>query len=827
LIPLLMVASFLGVTSLQGEVTLNLDSTTGALTGELTSELVPQATLVSYLQALDSSYVNNDVDRLWDYPNGPQETHFRWLSVEVDGNKISIQSPASISLQGHYLRVRFNAVIPERYGALGRIENDFWLLAVVPFLITNGDDPKRSRTLSVDWKVNLSHTGEGFYLERLTHFRGDPNNFFVGFSRRGYEASPTEQSPLTMVAARKVPRSFAPGVDWGHINDLGSWLDERAARERRKTYDLVMQALKPLGIKPQRWLEAPMRREVAACGGDVLLVSRELFRLFPLEAFLRFHRIGLMRYAFACAFKRAWNVDDEDADALAVYWLTHYQTAKKKASDLLRPLAFIPDIDSLIYAPQMTWPHLYFDAIDEAKTGPKTASDFFHQRPAGKLFYEKLRDRLGDQKVSEIFDHAIAAKQGPIAQALIEAHDDAQIIIDDFFGNYPEYDARYHVDGTQVQIEKIGPGRNTREPIDVEAIDKNGRHQTLRFVGDAANGKLNFNLLMPPLAHIRLDPQHRLVERYFGAEQNDPRFNNSDQHRLRFTLTRLFAAFGFSGSELTAGADFSLRREYDLHHYFGFGAYYQPTGLGVSGRYGYAFGPRVTADTLAYYVGAGLSLERLTQGFAGATSPVYQASGAFNLVYDDRPSDRTSLNGFAWLLHADMGVPYGRPIYGSLGAGVLKIFKLTYDQAFALRFRLDTTLGKPPTQALLSLGGHAHARGFPEGELVGDHRALLSVEHRHELWRGYRTNIGDLFYVEGIEGALFADAVLLSKDGQRFFDYQNFYYDVGYGIRFLFDQLGVNPGMFAIDFGVPIKRFDPHRPPVSVFFDFVESFSDF
>jgi hypothetical protein len=583
-----------------------------------------------------------------------------------------------------------------------------------------------------------------------------------------------------------------------------------------------------------RWLVAPLRREPAVCASDAVVVSRELYRATPAEVLYKFHRMALARVAFACAFERAFAIDAEDADALAWFLLEvdarDVAEGNRSAKDLLGPFTFIPDIDSLIYAPQMPWAQVYFSnarlsrqgPAHDLGAGPPEPDDFFHDRPRGKIFYDKLLDRLGQEETTAIFRRALASGRGPRAVAN-EAHaEDVREIVADFFGPYPIYDAQMQVHGGTVHVERVGPGAKAREPIVVEVTDKDGKTQTQSALAQS----IDLYFAGAPFRKVTLDPKGRLLQLYTPTS-DDPRFGDTTRHHWRFTLTQIFASFGFSASELSAGIDFSLRPEYDLHHAVGMGAEYDPSGIYLTLHYGYAFGPRVTPDQLAWGVGVQAQFERLTQGFAGARDPVYVGGGTVFLGYDDRPSERTAMQGNGFNAYASLGVPFERQVYGTAGMSFLKIFKLRYDQGLVVRVRGDTAFGNAPVQAQFTLGGRFIARGFPETELTRPHRLLGSLEWRHELARGFRTNVADLLWLDGIEGALFADGLFLGDDHSHFFSQQNLFYDVGYGLRLLYDQGGVNPGVFAIDVGVPLKRYDPTRPAVSVFIDFIQSFAAF
>ncbi|OGO78534.1 MAG: hypothetical protein A3K41_07615 [Chloroflexi bacterium RIFOXYD12_FULL_57_15] len=59
------------------------------------------------------------------------------------------------------------------------------------------------------------------------------------------------------------------------------------------------------------------------------------------------------------------------------------------------------------------------------------------------------------------------------------------------------------------------------------------------------------------------------------------------------------------------------------------------------------------------------------------------------------------------------------------------------------------------------------------------------------------------------------------------------FFDVGYGLRFIGEVMGVTPAAITVDFGVPLGRCvceesrTNQRAPVTVYVGFVQSFSSF
>lgn len=781
----------------------------GAVQGEL--EVVNEAGFewVFYPEQLNVPYVGDDVDRLWDHPAAPEgalaQIEFRQGGAAVPRH----------ALRPGPVEIRFSFVTPRRYGALGRDELGLWLTAPIPFAVYEG------QSVPVDYHIQVRVLDDKQPKVFSTRHRGWPERAFVQVARHGFE-----QRGQRIFARRTPVRRFGKHAELAPQPELFSWLDGIAKSELVAAERSVNELVVRYGAKPLPWLLLPMRRTLSECTGGAVLVSREVFAVTPLEDIQKFHRLGLARASLACAFEQSFGLRPEPADALAVYALDrqHREMAggSRDPKELLRYFRFVPDIDSLLYAPQMPWSQTYFSAIDEAEFGPKTPGRFFHQRPFGKLFYEKLRDRLADGDLDRLFSDALASQSSVLDLAHERYPEAAAVILEDFFGPYPKVDLGFSIASDSVIVERRGD--RAREPVTVEVEDSAG--QVFRGIVDPTGDRVRFEQAQLPIREATLDPDRRLVELQLpdGAH---PRWDNSSSHGIRLVLTRLIAGLGFSATEFSAGIDFALRREWDLKHRLGFGAQYDPSGAGGSLRYSYSFGPRITADSLAMSWSTGVSFERLTQGFAGAAKPYWMGSASSSFIYDDRPALRTAMRGQAALAYAGVGVPFDYEVFGYGGVGLMKFFQTRYDQALAVRARFDAVVGRAPTQALYSLGGRSQARGYALSELTSRNRLLLSMEYRHEIARGFRANFAELVWIDGVEGALFGDLALASNDVQRLFSSDSVYGDVGYGIRILYDQLGVNPGVLTLDFGIPLRRVRRDLPPVAVFVGFIQSFSDF
>ena len=154
------------------------------------------------------------------------------------------------------------------------------------------------------------------------------------------------------------------------------------------------------------------------------------------------------------------------------------------------------------------------------------------------------------------------------------------------------------------------------------------------------------------------------------------------------------------------------------------------------------------------------------------------------------------------------------------------------------RLRGDFGIGSIPDKNGFQLGGrNLGGRGFEMNDIRGRNRVIGSAEYRHVLASAKRTDLWGVLTLTQLEGAFFADAIYLDLvDGMKpaYLSHpedcsSNFFADVGYGIRFLFDIANVSPSALTLDVGVPLSRcgITANASPVAVYISFVQSFSQF
>lgn len=652
----------------------------------------------------------------------------------------------------------------------------------------------------------------------------------------------TPSGPYLIPRPRRFVRRASDPV-W-ELREISSTRDHFQTRKLRETLQLGREKAEEVGLpasEPLTVIRAPLRERFIAPFDGGLAISDRAFLFLDYELFIGFHQLALWRAQLGAYALRATRTIETDwppeqvADILGATLRDLMETerfgGKESADRLLNRFAVIPEIDSLVFAPQIPLVDALYDAIDESPKARNHPEDFYHPRPRGKIFFEKVLDRIGVEALREAA-RTYAKRRKPWLVLLQEISGESGISawLEPFKGAYPEVDyalKSIESDAAQIGVTVSREGAEIEEPITVLLTDAEGhRHRATRL----GPGKLVVEAPGPP-SQVIVDPDSRLVEK---STRNDKlaRFNNRTPVRWRFLLNNITGLVAVTNHQLSIASSFSLRRINDLRYGFGASLGISPTAIGGSIGASYRFGKQLTPLLLSssLSVGAGFQRLRVEQGVG---QPGNQTSLSVSYGFDDRLNGNYSFEGKGFRIRtsgviAQLDNADSSSAFSNAGASAYWLQPLGFHNGVFLRLRGDAIFGDAPIQNLLRLGGRSvGARGFEPTELRGQERVIGSVEWRHALAVAQRVDLGGLLMWTRLEGAAFADAVLLPNS--RADCGTDMFYDVGYGLRFIGDILNITPAAFTIDFGVPLNRcgLESERTPISVYVGFLQSFLPF
>jgi hypothetical protein len=602
-------------------------------------------------------------------------------------------------------------------------------------------------------------------------------------------------------------------------------------------------------------VEGQERMELAVPLPGMVLVSNQIFDIFPLVRFLKFHEFQLVRALYdnwidehIAARERpddiGWAPDVAASFLVDLYTIRSYRR-EEFARQILSWAGFIPAIDRILYAPQIQFASAYFYTLDDPDPLRDSLRDFDNLRPRGKTVYSKLRDLVGEKGLDQIAKRQIAGE--PIRAAAEAVRGET---LDWFWkqwlGPYPYVDYRFvsvtsqkNAEGVLVTaiVEKRGPNPpigaasgasrgasreavpsgmpDPVEPVEVQARDKKGRRAKDKWDGQGQRHTFLLQLLAP-LDVIEIDPRGRLVERLPG-NNDDLRFDDRQPPRWKFIynnfggLVRFFPTLGVDLS-----LDFSLSRILDIKNSMRFLIYHtDATQIGVSASYARYFGRKITEARLSSGVSASLSAARIDPSFGQAVGrgphPGTTIGAAVGWGYDDRlfvwePVKALSLDASAGVVLTildDASVLWQTTV----SAGAEYTLPLADGHGLAMQVSAAITAGSLSiARQMLGAGGAGGLRGYAVDELLGRARLVTRVEYRHVFVHDLDVNLMHAIYLRGIGGAVFADAGMVTACDSYKVDSSSFAYDVGYSLRFFTDWFGVSQTTFNLDLAVPLRR---------------------
>ncbi len=791
----------------------------------------------------------DDVSRPWYYPTGfePADMHLEVEGSALDGDEVlqALPQPSGD------LVVTFVTRVPRRNGTFGRSRDALYLLGGWHPLLLPRQGPATPQAIHYDIELPAATAGfvgkTPFGRTSARRQRGVFHGRFLPLTVTFHAAVSQDEGGVVLRPLER-PRSSARRTG---IRDLGTLGDERATAEVHATLrdGRAFAEASGLPARPILVVVAPLRENLVEPFDGGLAVSDRIFQapalhglaalgLIPFELFYRYHRLALWRQqlftlALPHARRRERDVWPElAADAVAAALRDRIAVQRygdeRGAGDFLETFAVIPEIESLIYAPQVSFVDAYFEAIDERRGRRLRLDDFAHELPRGKLLYEKLADRLGSHLAHRATDAYLAGRDSYVETVSRLGGAPLGPYLEQWLGPAPRIDyalgaVTHRPDGVEVLVTASGPARaSLREVVEVEVEDEDGGVHRAQRLGPGA-------VLVPGAAsadRVELDPRGRLVElEHLPGE--GPRHNDRDPPRWRFLLNDINGLIAVTNQQISLSVNFSLRQVHDRRLQYDFHLLTAPESSGLAATAGYSFGGEVTPLRLSQRVGLRLLGQRLRDEAYGGYGGMQGSLSAY-YVYDDRLSLYSSFEGSGVALRATQAYgldgrdePY---TFSALGAAALHLFPLGFYDAILVRGRGDYAFGEVPPQERLRLGGRYTARGFETDEARADRRLIGSVEYRHALVVDARTDLFGMFTLTRIEAALFGDAVYLPVE--RSGCERSAFYDVGTGVRFLGDILSLAPGSLALDVGLPLSRCPDERDrfPLTVYLAFVQSY---
>jgi hypothetical protein len=616
------------------------------------------------------------------------------------------------------------------------------------------------------------------------------------------------------------------------------------ARSSLAFADAVLPPGSPARKLPLTLVEAPLRHELAQEHGDVILISDQIFGIFPINRLRKYHHLQIARVVFtavADAAVRAHETPTDRARAAGVlaahltelYALSRFEKLEY-ARDILRPFGFVPAVDQLLYAPLVASSHSYFGDVDDRDRIRDGVRAWAAVGPSPAFVYNKLADLLGPERFAAAA-RAMLHDATPLRPAAARAYGAdlgwfwAQWLGWHVGSSWPSVNYRVHsvtevpspAGGTRVSIDVRREGATLREPVEVRVDDDAGGSRTLRWDDDA--GGHRFDVELPAgVRSVEIDPRRRLAESPVGSLRysDDPRRDNRSPPRWRFIYTGLGTVLDISQLTANIAAGVLVKPQHDLRRHYLLTAFHTETSLiGAGATAGLNFGPQADRNNLVSTLLAGVTGARLDPSFGErlgeAPQPGWRATGRLAFNHDTRdyafdPWTAVGLSAAAG--YALTALEDGRRLSQvSTGVEALRLIELAPGHVLAVAAEAGATFGDIRLGSQLTgAGGPLGLRGYATDELLARARVIGRVQLRNDYVTGLDWNMMHFTTVRGIAGTLFADAAAITTCDDYDFSRERLFYDVGYSFRVLHDAFGVHQQLLSIDVAVPLNRHAPY-----------------
>ncbi len=746
-------------------------------------------------------------------------------SVEFEIDSTSIDPPYTVAYatlphaippnSSIVLQLTFVTFIPEKYGVFGHFRgvtalkggwhpyvaafrDDGWILDTLP-------DP-------ADYSVQIV-APRNFVVVGADVIDDDPSIPMQRWQVHARQAvnvalalSPSYQERVEQEGPVRVRYAFLP--------------DDRAYAPM--VLDAVRRGLeffrKEYGDTPQtdiRIAEAYLHQELVSSGPGVIFVATQAFKVFaPLK---KYHEAEVVKGIFFALWRarlpeeEAWVLEGL-ADASTQTYLRERFRRPPSLLRLLKPFAFIPIVDQILYSSRLPLRQVYFK--ETTPIVPREDFAFFNnRRPDGSSMFFKLSALVGTDGVNTVLTRytelAVGGTPRPFrAVAQEETGRDLDWFYTQWLKRNPTTDysvASIHrerrPDGyhTTLALKKTGEGI---EPVTIRLIPRDGEPVTTTWLSYEPQFQETF-VTPSPVTVVELDPDHKT---------SDPqRFNDRTPPAIKFILEKLPGiSYDFQTKNLSYDLSAYFQRRYDEHNILrlSYSKDDTTTQSAIAARHEYE--QPIFSYTTRQSVGIGLESSRrtvpLTPG--GPTDRVTSvqlthvvSNARTSLVY---PEEIQQLF-FGAIPYSTVSTTFAQQVSaGEYPSALILQLDARYQWSFAtmhevaVRGTVGQSVGGFHDARQFEPGGSSGMRGYSPDSLFGESLVLASIEYRYPLVRELGANLWGLTLLRRLQTAVFADAGTVAS-------YRHLRTDMGIGLRLTHEVLGLYPIVTRFDVAYPLN----------------------
>ncbi|MFQ5588884.1 MAG: BamA/TamA family outer membrane protein [Nitrospiria bacterium] len=709
------------------------------------------------------------------------------------------------------LSVKFTTKIPEKWGPFGYYED---LTALQggwhPYLanIVDGKwvfrDPPQESNYRIRLKAASGVHVTGSTPATLENGAGDSQTYLFEGKNLSFFSLALGRDFITQTT-----RVGAVDITYHALERDASYADQVIQLVEASLIFFV----KRTGLPPAIHLEmvsAGLHQDLTIPGTNLLYVNHRLFKVFP--TLKRFHEASLAYGLYRLLWRKrrpdeAWWVIECLAQMDAEAFMKDRHGKAFNLGEWLKPIAFIPLIDQILYSDALPMRQVYFkESVDRV-----VSEDIrFFNNPSSESpsIFSKLRNLLGD----DVMDRTLSAYLSQDHEKALSfrkvlsktSGQDLDWLIDRWLSKRTQLD--FEIAGIQkesvaethqttIEVKKHGKGI---EPLQVLVQEKNGSATPLVWdgIGDAHRFILTTRT---PVQVVELDP-HKL--------SNDPnRLNNRFPRKWKVLLDQFNFNYDFQTKFLGYKTGLLFQRVYDTRNWIRLR--FSHTESGDSEHLSYTHTVKrnhlVTAGLTHTKTEEDLDLDQ-----RGEESSF--VSIGYDFVFPDVPLLPESVQRLTTTFPAfNVGLTFNQEFASSayehsviLKMDLRRVYSFSNYHEVAGRVFWGYSTGRLFEDNRFFLGGSNGMRGYTPLVFEGENMSLYSVEYRFPLFYETDINFLGLVHTHTWQGAIFSDAGMVT-DSHNVFQFEQYKTDVGLGLRFFVDLFGVYPAILRADIARPIS----------------------
>lgn len=564
-----------------------------------------------------------------------------------------------------------------------------------------------------------------------------------------------------------------------------------------------------------RAAETHLHQEVVSATPGVILVATRAFKVFaPLK---KYHEGELVRGLLYALWRtrlpdeEAWVIEGLAEASTQRYMRERYRRPPSLLR-LLRPVAFIPIVDQILYSNRLPLRQVYFKETTPIVPREDPAL-FNNRRPDGSSIFFKLAAVIGTDAVNAVLDrYTELAAHGEVPMFRDVARDVTDRELDWFYRQWLTVNPKTDFAVASIRAERVADAYHTTlalnktgdgiEPVTIRLLQRDGPPLTTTWLSYDTEYRETF-VTPSPITAVELDPEHKT---------SDPdRFNDRRPAALKFIWEKLpGVGYDFQTKNLSYDVSAYFQRRYDEHNILRLKYSNDDTATGGSVVAIHDFEREVFSYSTRQSVGVGFLTNRrhvptTPGGSTDAVTSVQLAHVISNaktsLVY---PEEIQQLI-FGAIPYSTVSTTFANQLSGGRHPSALRVqFDVRYQWTFATlhelagRAAIGQSVGNFQDARQFELGGSTGMRGYSPGSLFGESLLLASLEYRRPLVRELDTNAWGLSLFRRLQAVVFADVGTVSS-------YRGLRTDAGGGLRLTHEILGLYPIVTRLDVAYPLN----------------------